>query len=122
MKNVKLMMMTLMMCLVVTSLFSQTVITSKDSTDPTSKWNVVEWNFSDTLITYRYTHPKMIKLVGDVVHKLKVSEIRDEQSQKIYYCQYGDVKGRITFSSTYNIVIFETLDTFNNQWIKITYY
>lgn len=131
MKTFKTILVTLMMCLVTMISFAQCcinnqkLVTNNCSLDPTSKWNVVEWGFSDKLITYQYKHPKMIKLVGGDVHRLEVTDIRlcvvgDEQTDKIYYCHYGDVKSRITL--TKNIVIFETFDTFSNVWSKMTFY
>ena len=109
-------MMTLMMCLMVIMSLGQVIQTTKCSVDPMSKQYTITWEFSDSLITYQYTHPKMIKLIGNEIHRLKV----EKNGDNFYYGQYGDVKCRVTLVK--NIINFETFDTFSNKWTQITYY
>lgn len=141
MKNLKLMMVSLIMkkimiLMLLTGLtkftFGQQFSTSKCSADPVSKQNTINWTFSDSLVNYEYTHPKMIKFLneygGNVKNKLIISEIKIvSEKQKIFYAtQIGDVKCRITVThdlkNNSHIVTYETFDSFSNSWTKSIFY
>ena len=111
--------------------FGQEFSTSKSSLNPTSKQYAVDWNISDTLISFKYTHPKMIKTMekygGVIENNFTVDNVKTAPNGgKIYYVKVLDIRQRITLvadkkNNSY-IVLYETFDEFKNEWSQATYY